>query len=263
MIIPLRLSGGSTDLSFITAGAGQILSGYVGANSSGEAVNGSITTRTNYTIAAADEFGKDSSNVFARFPANCYYNQSGSKTGYTYVYIPGDYIGTAAASSVLSGSTFSSSAGAKLTGTMANKGAWSSSGLAAGSSVTIPAGYHNGSGKVTAAAKTSYAGTITAAGASYSWTEASAGSSTWKTSSDSQLSFNPGLSGVTGYACIKSGDVNYGVYGASSYGIIQIGFNYWRWAPTSSGGQRGSCTGSSMILPFPQQSVSVLCRVAV
>lgn len=52
--------------------------------------------------------------------------------------------GTAAAAQVLSGYTFyNKSSQTKVTGTMANKGAWSATGT---SNVTIPAGYHNGSG---------------------------------------------------------------------------------------------------------------------
>lgn len=58
-------------------------------------------------------------------------------------------------SDVLNGKTFY--AGDKLikTGTMPNNGAWSTT-VNAGSSVTIPAGYHNGNGKVTGSYKTIY-----------------------------------------------------------------------------------------------------------
>ncbi len=56
--------------------------------------------------------------------------------------------GTAVASDVLSGKTFSNSSGVGLTGTMTNRGAINQT-LNAGGSYTIPAGYHNGSGKVT------------------------------------------------------------------------------------------------------------------
>ncbi len=41
------------------------------------------------------------------------------------------------------------SKGSKITGTMTNNGAWSCTGINAGSEYTIPAGYHNGSGKIT------------------------------------------------------------------------------------------------------------------
>jgi hypothetical protein len=55
---------------------------------------------------------------------------------------------TATAANILSGKTAYGSSG-KITGTMTNNGAKTSS-LNCGNSYTIPAGYHNGSGKVTA-----------------------------------------------------------------------------------------------------------------
>lgn len=59
--------------------------------------------------------------------------------------------GNAADSQVLSGKTYyNTDAKTKRTGTMPNQGAVAPSGLNAGGSYTIPAGYHNGSGKVTA-----------------------------------------------------------------------------------------------------------------
>ena len=58
--------------------------------------------------------------------------------------------GTAADSQVLSGQTYyNTDAKTKRTGTMANQGAKTAA-LNAGGSYTIPAGYHNGAGKVTA-----------------------------------------------------------------------------------------------------------------
>lgn len=57
--------------------------------------------------------------------------------------------GNAETSDVLAGKTFSNKQSNALTGTMANNGAWSAS-TSGNGSVTIPAGYHNGSGKVTA-----------------------------------------------------------------------------------------------------------------
>lgn len=59
--------------------------------------------------------------------------------------------GTAADSQVLSGKTYyNTDAKAKRTGTMVNRGAAAPPGLDAGGSYTIPEGYHNGSGRVTA-----------------------------------------------------------------------------------------------------------------
>ena len=58
--------------------------------------------------------------------------------------------GTAADSHVLAGQTYyNTDAKTKRTGGMANRGAVSQA-LNAGGSYTIPAGYHNGAGKVTA-----------------------------------------------------------------------------------------------------------------
>ena len=56
---------------------------------------------------------------------------------------------TAAVSDVLSGKTFYSGDDTLKSGTMTNRGTWNST-INPGGSVTIPAGYHNGSGRVTA-----------------------------------------------------------------------------------------------------------------
>ena len=56
-------------------------------------------------------------------------------------------VGTAVAANVLSGKTFTNSSGVGISGTMKNNGAWTSNPGASGK-VTIPAGYHNGSGYV-------------------------------------------------------------------------------------------------------------------
>lgn len=58
--------------------------------------------------------------------------------------------GTAADSDIRKGKTAVVN-GKTITGTQEDRGAWSSTGLLAGQSVTIPAGIHNGSGKIIAA----------------------------------------------------------------------------------------------------------------
>ena len=58
-------------------------------------------------------------------------------------------LGNASAAQVLEGKTFSTASLSNATGTMTNQGAKTAS-LNAGGTYTIPAGYHNGSGKVTA-----------------------------------------------------------------------------------------------------------------
>lgn len=58
--------------------------------------------------------------------------------------------------------------GSKVSGTMENKGAWTPSNINPGGSVTIPAGYHNGSGKVTANANQN-SGTKTITSSDANW----------------------------------------------------------------------------------------------
>lgn len=60
--------------------------------------------------------------------------------------------GDAAAANVLSGKTFYSNSYTRHTGSMVNCGAVNPTALNPGGSYTVPAGYHNGSGKVTARA---------------------------------------------------------------------------------------------------------------
>lgn len=59
-------------------------------------------------------------------------------------------IGTAVSSNVLIGKTFANSTSDTVNGSMANNGAWSSTITEKDGSVTIPKGYHNGQGSVTA-----------------------------------------------------------------------------------------------------------------
>lgn len=71
--------------------------------------------------------------------------------------------GNAGTGDVLAGKGFySTDPKSKRTGTMVDRGNWSSSDLAAGASVTIPGGKHGGSGKVTAKSLASQTGGATA-----------------------------------------------------------------------------------------------------
>lgn len=69
-------------------------------------------------------------------------------------------LGNATAAQVLSGYSFSSAALSNASGSMSNRGAWGAT-LAINGSVTIPAGYHNGSGRITQSIATKGATTIT------------------------------------------------------------------------------------------------------
>lgn len=81
------------------------------------------------------------------------------KTGYN-AGVSATKVGTATASQVLTGYTFTNSSSVGASGSMANNGAVSQS-LAINGSYTIPAGYHNGSGKVTQSITTKAAATYT------------------------------------------------------------------------------------------------------
>lgn len=69
-------------------------------------------------------------------------------------------LGNATAAQVLSGYSFSSAALSNASGSMPDRGAWGAT-LAINGSVTIPAGYHNGSGRITQNIATKGATTIT------------------------------------------------------------------------------------------------------
>ena len=85
-----------------------------------------------------------------------YHSGSGKVTANA---LSGQTSGTATAARILSGRTAWVN-GSKLTGTMTNRGAISQK-LAANGSCTVPAGWHNGSGKVTQSLTTQGAKTVT------------------------------------------------------------------------------------------------------
>lgn len=106
--------------------------------------------------------------------------------------------GTAAAAQVLSGYTFTNASGVGLAGSMANNGAVSQA-LNCGGSYTIPAGYHNGSGKVTAKTLASQtAATATAANITSGKTAYVNGVKVTGTGADNTANYNSGYN--AGYA---------------------------------------------------------------
>ena len=150
--LPAKGSGSTDapDLSGITAAAEDILAGKKSVDATGAEITGTMTNRGAWSSTKT-------SNGSVTIPEG-YHNGSGEVTVNvsSTTTIPTD--GDAATSDVLTGKTFYSG-GSKKTGTMTNQGAWSTTKTSNGD-VPIPAGFHNGSGKVTVNVSTS-----TAAGA--------------------------------------------------------------------------------------------------
>ena len=138
-------SGGDIDLSGVTAGASDVLYGKVIVGANGLEVVGMMpnkgawnsTATSNGSVAIPEGYHNGSGKVTVNVPSS--------------TTIPTD--GDAATSDVLTGKTFYSG-GSKKTGAMTNRGAWSTNKTSNGD-VPIPAGYHNGSGKVTVNVSTS------------------------------------------------------------------------------------------------------------
>ena len=121
-----------------TAAAANILSGKT-AGINGSMVTGTMTNNGKVTPAGLNAGGSYT------IPAG-YHDGTGVVTANA---LSGQTSGTAGAGDILATKT-AWVGGTQLTGTMTNNGAVAPSALAAGGSYTIPAGYHNGSGKVTA-----------------------------------------------------------------------------------------------------------------
>ena len=140
-------SGGGTDTSGATATAARVLSGYTcyvndvkitGTMANQGTKNASLNAGGSYTVPAG------------------YHSGSGKVTANA---LSGQTSATATAARILSGRTAWVN-GSKLTGTMTNRGAISQK-LAANGSYTVPAGWHNGSGKVTQSLTTQGAKNVT------------------------------------------------------------------------------------------------------
>ena len=166
MAIDLMSAGGAV-LDTTTAGAGDIKSGKTAYNGDGELITGTYALPS--TTAGAGDILKDktaldsSGSVITGTMMNQGAKTASLAPGGSYT-IPAGYhngsgkvtansvslSGNADAAQVLSGYTFyKDNYKTKLTGIIANKGAVSAT-VNPGRSYMIPAGYHNGSGKVTA-----------------------------------------------------------------------------------------------------------------
>lgn len=142
----IRTSGG-TDTSGATATAARVLSGYT-CYVNDVKITGTMTNQGTKT-ASLNAGGSYT------IPAG-YHSGSGKVTANA---LSGQTSGTATAARILSGRTAWVN-GSKLTGSMTNRGAISQK-LAANGSYTVPAGWHNGSGKVTQSLTTQGAKNVT------------------------------------------------------------------------------------------------------
>lgn len=132
------------------AGAAQVLSPYTFSNATGVGIAGAMPNKGAVTAAL------NAGGTYT-IPAG-YHNGAGKVTANS---LSSQTDGTATAAHILAGMIVWVK-GVKITGTMVNRGAVTAS-LNAGGTYTIPAGYHNGAGKVTGNSLASQtAGTATA-----------------------------------------------------------------------------------------------------
>lgn len=146
-VATLLRSGGGIDTSDANATAARILTGYTGWVND-VLITGSMPNRgaVNQTLNCGGSY---------TIPAG-YHNGSGKVTVNS---LSSQTAANATAAQILSGYTAWVN-GSKITGTMANRGAISQN-LPANGSYTVPAGYHNGSGRVTQSLTTQGGKTVT------------------------------------------------------------------------------------------------------
>lgn len=130
--------GGGADTSIVTAVASDVLSPKVIVDAEGNPLTGTMPNNGAVSPSALNCGGSYT------IPAG-YHNGGGKVTANS---LASQTNADAVAGNILTGKTAWVN-GSKVTGTMANRGAVTQT-LNAGGSYTIPAGYHNGSGKVTA-----------------------------------------------------------------------------------------------------------------
>jgi len=274
-----KISTGA-DVSGVTANANDVAKGKVIVDKNGNAVTGAMPDRSHVAGGAPGVVGLNNSNYagvavspfdaaihwtensdgVTRFcirpPWGVYGGTSGTRGGDGYVGFPVDGFGNAAQNQVFSGATFTSKNGLKISGTMANNGAVSKT-LGINGSYTIPAGYHNGSGKVTQSIATKAAATY------------APGTTDQTIASGQYLSGTQTIKGDANLKAenIKSGVSIFGVTGtaSSTSGIpekwkVAIGNKYY----TSTTQSSNSCTGQHIYfegMANPILAVSWICNV--
>lgn len=149
---------GGTSSEEVTATKANVLAGTttITADSNDEIVEGTMPNNSGQAKGTDNVYFDDSyMQVTVKYPG--YYDETST------IRVGKSNLGNATADKVLDGTYFTSSDGLMLEGAMVNNGAVSQS-LNAGGSYTIPAGYHDGTGKVTANSLASQTdGTATAA----------------------------------------------------------------------------------------------------
>ena len=155
-----------TDTSNDTVTAATLLAGYTAHNASGELITGIMPNKGAWTanttgngnvpipaghhngqgyVSGAGAYAKGMVDADARTNTNSANYKNGYNAGVT-----ATKKGTAGAGDVLAGKTFTNTGSVGASGTMPNRGAWTAN-TTGNSNVTIPAGYHNGSGYVSGA----------------------------------------------------------------------------------------------------------------
>lgn len=104
-----------------TAGQAQVLSGYTFTNASTSGLTGTMTNRGSATNAVSVGVNTSSGNTYHRIPNGAYLTNAGS--GYPEIVTPLSTYGGATTAQVLSGCTFTSTAGLKVTGSIGSKAA--------------------------------------------------------------------------------------------------------------------------------------------
>jgi hypothetical protein len=154
-----RVSNGAGVKPQGTAVAGDVLANKTFSNDSGVAIPGTMVNNTGWT---GEGTPTGNNQVDVVIPKG-YHDGTGKvvckgQTAYSAGVANGQSaarIGTAGKGDVLAGKTFTNASGSGLSGSMVNRGAWSANATSNGA-VTIPAGYHNGAGKVNVNVHDSY-----------------------------------------------------------------------------------------------------------